>query len=629
MITPVQSKTTNRATTDLRLLVAAAGLCFLLATSMAHAAQQPAAPTVVPDALERIPASTEVVISVRNLKQASDRLAMLNTLMNLNLPPLANTLGMLKNHLGGESIREDGSAAIMLQGMFAEDDDLPFGPSFLVPTVDSAVFIRSLKGDPGRNVSQVALPGGDIAYVRALGREYVLVGIDEAVVERFEPATDGGWADRVRQSASTVRRVVSDGDLSILVRLDLLGERSREGLRSAFEAQEDMLAMLAGSPTQAQMSRTMLRFYLGVFELVLRDGRTAVATLDVSARGLGLNMGIEFKADSPSAKIARRTARSGGGLHWISDQPFLIAAGGDFSGLNLSELVAEVRQLMPEELQGTWFVRLLEAQSAMMGTAEQGAAAVLLPQGGITQLAMGGVDSFSVIRVSDPNRAMMGFRRSLGVLAGARAEGDMEDEPERLFRTNYQPNALSIAGTPVDFFSIESLLKTPEVEDLPGPLAGMLAGAERSGPIRGAVAIKDGHLILATTQARSTLERIIGQAGNSAGGVGSRAELVRLRQIGLNQPASFEAMLSVREIGEIFSTLAPFLGLPKIEVPPQMPPILFAVALDDGAFSARIFTATAVNRFLGSVIKLAAPAERSPEPQTPADDSRPPRPPAF
>lgn len=444
----------------------------------------------------------------------------------------------------------------------------------------------------------------------------------------------------VREAPVNFRSVVGNSDVHVLFNLEKAGASLREWGKIA-SATVGGMGLEAAMGAEAELAMVAMQMYGRLAEMLLEDGRLLAASIEFSSRGLGLDFAVTFKPESEVGRLIRRGPPAHDAMHWLPDRSFLIAGNIDFTGVEIGDLFGRFRAGLPEETQNHWMTNLVGHQAMMMAWARRGAHVMYWPEGGAAGITGGsggaggsaGLESFTVTEMGeDAQRALISFRRSLGTMSGVRLPagpaGDGEARP--MFRTTYRPAALTIDGVTVDFFSVQTLMELGGHEGMPEPLADLLGSLGGGGDTVGSVMIKDGRMVVASTQNAAALRRMLAQVGQQQGGLGARRDLANLRRLALHQPANAELMINLQEVTQFYRMLAPILGLPAVEVPRQMPPIMLALATDEAAISGRIFSPTPLNRFLGGIIGAVAAEQMQPQRPAPArDGDRPPRPPSF
>ena len=271
------------------------------------AAPAPVTPGESP--LSVVPAQAPIVVHVKGVERAKDRLTTLlkNALPDLGAIASAQVDEMFKTALEGRKLQGlDPAGPVFLAFLeFPTGDAAP--PAALIARVTKYTDFRDglLTDDERKSVK------GDAAgYERAeiMGREYFFIdrGAYAVVTPHKETATQltkkqPGLDGKI---SSAVGRKLLDADLSAYVNLAAVTKEYGDQLKAARQFMEAAIEAGPGAGTDKQSAEMAKAMFGAVFQM-LDDGRALVLALEFRPEGLAVHLQAQVGADTPTNKLLK------------------------------------------------------------------------------------------------------------------------------------------------------------------------------------------------------------------------------------------------------------------------------------------------------------------------------------
>ncbi len=604
-------------------------LAGLIATALAGQAK--AGGGEVPEVYQMIPLDAPVAIVVPNLSALSQKVAKLNEqALDSMVPNMVDLLGEMKMTMGiEEGLNEEGSLAIALTDAQALNPDMPKGLDaddpqddkppmiMLIPVKDYDAFVVGYGGDPAEKVTQLFLPDGSHGYAKKFGG-YAVLAPNQQDAQAYQPPPANGLTARVGRIG---RRCLASSDAAFLVNIEALAPVFQPQFEEAItqlkaEMDREMSKPQAGMDAEMMVFvRVILEAYFDAAQAVWRDSASCVVGLDLDDQGLGFSGTLQFKANSPSAKVFGTGQGAGPLLSQLPNQDYMMAFSADMRGLHCQPLLDDLVSKFPEDAdhQMTGMIKdglAMWKQSPAMAMAYYPPAGPPMGMmGGMMGGVMGGMmNSVGVIQTEDPQAYLEMYQSMIEKANGlkvapapdqdAKAEagnpqGDGEAPQVSIFAT-YTPNALEISGVQVNEYQIQYQYP-PEVMQQMGPIAPMMAMFGGMG-YNGYIAAKGSSVVMTTTRDGQLMQQALASVDQN-NGLGTQGQIEQVRQDGLWPHTVMEGYISVNGVMGGVNTFMAMMGQPPIEVPEGLPPMATAVSVEQNGIATRLYVPTEIVRF--------------------------------
>ncbi len=534
-------------------------------------------------ALEHVPAGAEIILAVPNLAGASEAIASFRQATGLPTEELDDVLGELKRELGLDAgIDDDGALLVVFVGV-GEAITVGIEPAIMImiPVTDYAQFVEGLGGDGEAELTPVMLPDTPDAHATRLGDHALIAESHDALqaLDRedlgVELAGLGGAGDRAVATAQAMLYI----DIAALA----------PALRQSLDMLEFQLEMLAD---EARMMDPQSAVVFDIIDAVGRDLaemaldglRSALLSLHVGEAGLSFDQHVGLVADSQLAGFfPGGEAQAKPELDRLPDIPWLVASTIDLTVLDLDRIAEVVLELMPDadELPEAvrWIAPLVEPSMQAMRLTRSGAMVLQVPE----MMMMGGGEFMRGVQITrvDDVEAFLQLQRELteamdGVEVPISDPWQMADEPRhaRMVAT-YEPDVFQIDGIAVAEMTID--------HELPEDLDPMMA-AQSSAMY---IAAKGERIVTTMTLDRELLREALALI-DTADGLGTAPALEAAREAGLPPNAFAEGYLSLPAIAELANGFVMMLGMPAIEVDPDVQPATYGAAVEEGVVTQRL-----------------------------------------
>ena len=577
----------------------------------------PVSGAALPAVLDQVGADPAVVVIVPSMNQFSQKVAAWAKKLGAEgNPPTDNMLGQIKQDTGFENgIDDNGAFALVVPDLTkAIENDTDPDTVALVAVSDYAAFVGTLGGDPAAEVTPLTMKYGQTAYAKKLGA-YAVVSESQEAVAAF---TGGGAADQIMALAGKAGgQCLATSDASVIVnaaksapQLQELVDKAMEEIKREFDQKKDDPQFQQYAPF-AEMA---LDFYDRAAQAVLRDTQAFVLGVDLNEQGAGTTHAMQFKPGSYLAGLFQ-----GGGaaaeLAKIEEQPYLMAQSMDLQGLAIGALIEEFDQIitaLPDNPEGDGpevkflgtMKTLVEDVVEMIKPIKGGAVAYLPPQDlagmGMGQTVFRGVSIYHTTdaegygeKFADVIKGYNNFSQMVQEMA---VQEHGPDAPQMSFTATYTPNVLEIDGVTVDQYQTQ-VQYPPEMMQELGPMMPWMMMMGATGQT-GYLAVKDDHVIMTTVPDTQLVKSALASI-KAGGGLGTNGPIQKLRAQALPADPVMEFYISVGglvDTGNMF--MAMMMGQPlPIEVPADLPPVAWAMGVDEGGLVGRLYVPVEVVDF--------------------------------
>lgn len=532
-----------------------------------------------PPALDYVPHGAIMVASVDNVGQLGGNIQAL--VESLGMDEVAQNIAMGTMMMGGMGVKPDGSAALVIMDGDLDAIQQGQGPVALIAEfTDYDAFITNFGGDPDADIAEFEM-NGQPAFARELGNGFVAIGPDKATLEAID--SEGGHGDALAEWSGAVGREISD-DSNLVLMADiqackpLLGDatdRMNEGLAQAEE--------MGGE--QGAFGAAIARTFVDSF---LRDGRVGLIGMHIDESGVAIDIAAQFEEGSELAGFFAKEGDANGLLGHLPQVPILLAAAFDSSHPGVQKIIANIGAMRQEMIADAAPSQML----GMLASADGGAVVI----GNSAALLSGGLFSNSAVylKTEEPARVMDANQEALAAVNGMEQQGTT-------MKTTYTENALTVAGAPVDSWSVAMQLDpdSPMAQQMQMGLMGLFGPA--GGP-SGYMAQIEGGVVGTLSQNRRLLETAI-NAARAGNGLSDHADMVAATE-NLRGHNIAEFYVGV---GNILNTVTSVMGMMGMEMDVQIPEdigsVPLAIGSNDGGVRIRTFLPTNV---IVTVSELAA-----------------------
>lgn len=567
---------------------------IVILSGMAAAAMAMPAWAEVPAAMDRVPADALMAASIRNLGQFQTKAEGLATMFGADPEGAEFAEAMKYLNIGG--LNKDGSVAFVIlppapgaePGLDEEEGEEGDAPPMVVilPVKDFATLSKSLGGD-GQAFGMVSIeqePG----YLKDLGGGYAALGPVEEVVRGFA-GTAGQKGTHEKALGKTGNAVADASDMLFVANIPALAPMIEAG----FEQMKEQMEGLAAMTGQAQLGN--MAAMEAFVETYIRDASVGVMGVKSGESGISFDLATQFKEGSQTAGVLTDKGSAHTLLNRLPNKPFLFAFAADLSGAGMKKIVGDMIEMtkqadpqaaeLAQGLNLMGMIRASDGVAYLVGTSPAG-----LFGGGLF------ANTVQYFKTSEPAELVKTLQEGATKLNGQEISGTT-------YQTTYQTGATTVAGTPVDAWSMRMKFdpNNPAAQQIQ-QAQGMLFGpAGLAGFIAPAV---DGVVI---TLSKNTA--LLGEAlaaAQEAKGLGTDASLTAITRE-LPADRTMESFVSVKGILDmVVPLMSMMMGPMDFEVPAELPPVATGATTRDGGFRMTTFIPMEV---LQTVRKLMASME--------------------
>lgn len=507
----------------------------------------------VTPAMDRIPASTPVVFTIKNASKFHASINNVATSLKLPVEEMAG-LAHMEKMIKLDGVNGEGSAALAMLSLDNEKyADHP--PLVLVlPVKDYAAMAKKL-GGKGEGLEEVKIEDEPM-FVKDLGGGFAVMGPIKEIVEKFEGKAGNSKAHETLMG--TTGKAISDSsDAYLLADMKDVGPMMKKKV-DEMKSQMDQMAEL-GAPGANPAGVAM---FTGMVDGFIRDAASGVVGFKATDAGVSLDMGAQFKEGSEYAGYFSSKGKAGsliGNLPKL-DQGFLFAMAMDTSAPAIKtalKKMVEASKAGPEAANMFAGLNPLESVESMDGMA------FCMGQ---TPALMGGLFLNTTMYVKSQNPAAYTkfMKDAMSSLNGKTVQG-------MTYQTTYEAGGAKVAEKPVDAWSMKFQMdqNNPAAAQI-GQVQMMLFGP---GGMGGYASQIDSGVVVTYAKNSELMGKAL-EAAKSGGGLNSDAGMKEV-QAQLPADRCFEAQIGVKSIME---TAIGFMGMmgggpTNFNVPQDLPPI--------------------------------------------------------
>lgn len=547
-------------------------------------------PAAAPKLVGEIPSGAPVFIVINNLQGLSTKLAAFDNALGLGQPTLTNALGFAKAMTGMVAGVDDngslGMAMLNLPLPNAAGEQQPPRVVLLVPVTDYNAFLGNFQPQTDGAVSQIQMTGKPM-FVKQAGGYAVISDLQDAVAN-YAPAAGN---DFEKNSGHFGSKVLGGSDLMIYVDLGTVGPVLQPFVAMGLmQVQQQMADPALGE--EGKMAQAMVGLYGDTFNAILRDSKSAVIGLDLSAQGIGLSGSVQFKPDTPTALMFAKSGKDTLNFNRLPNRPYLMATSMDMSALPLEQMLNAIASRFPAD---NGFSGIMKNAVEMMKSAgAEAQQAYYSPD-----LAAGPgsfLNSVSVYTSDNPAEFIKQYKQSILSM------NNIQIAPNSKYMTSYTDNVMQIDGKNVDQFSLKMQLPPEAMQQL-GPAAMLFAG-DMGGyvvPTQQAVVMSQGADPMLIKQAIAVAD------GKGENALNADAGITAMRKQ-LYDHRVAETYIGIGSIMNLANTfIAMFAPDAALDVPQNLPPVASSLSVHETGVGTRTFVPlTTIVAVKNAVMKVMA-----------------------
>lgn len=548
-----------RTMTTLSLLTLSA------ATLAAHAG--------APDALDRVPADTDVVVSIAKVADFLADLDQVNRLLGENASPEIMFAAAMVRGMPGMNL--DGSAVIVVD--VPEDPNAGTQPTgiVLLPVSDFAAFTQKREATDG--LVKMPFPDQDV-YARDLGAGLVALS-DNADAVRAYDATKGNLKAHTARLGGSGNRLLNGSEVAILLNADSMRPHLDQVI-AGIKEQGAMIGMMGG-----EQAAVGYNAFVTVATTAINDLAAGAFGVTIDDKGMSYDMAMNFTEGSASAAKFAKGGKTEGLLGHLPAGPYMFAMSFDTSAPSAEKIAAAVEAMkanLPEELRAQMGMGFGQMTLKDLTELTNGVSFVM----GSTPGLMGGglfANTTQYISTDKPGA----YRQALMTLMN---EADGKANQGVTIDTNVSPDAVTIDGVDLTAYGVTFQMDPDAVQGMgampvdPTMMMQMMFGPT-GGPAGYLGEVEDG-VVQTLTQGPELTKRAIA-AAKQGKGLGADERVTRVAGA-LPEDRAAEVFIG---IDEILNTVGPMLmmfgAIPEFEPVDALDPVALALTFDDGGFTGR------------------------------------------
>jgi hypothetical protein len=523
----------------------------------------------VPEALDRVPASTPVVISIGNVNAFFAQAEAITTALQQQEAQMG--VQMAKMMLSMPGINAEGSAALAMTSVENLEGQEEPPMVAIIPVTDYAAMVGAF-GGTGEGLEALDFEGNTV-FIRDIGDGFAAIGPTESVLADFNAAA-GNTGDHNDMIGATGNRMSDDNAVLIIANMDELREPMLAGWEEASANMDQMMAMGG----QADQIAGQMEFADAMVRGFARDADRALMGISGGDYGFSFEIGANFKEGTEFANTFADSGDASSMLGKLPGGPYLFAYAMDYSAPGIQGMLGKIAEMGEQAGQFPGMNPMAFLENAT------GLAQVMgVSPGGL----MGGGLLTNMTAVISSNDA--------GALVGAFGEqiGQANDQVVNgiSMTTSYADAAESIGGADAHRWSIQMLpdMSQPSAMQMQ-MMMPMLFGP--SGGPAGYIAATDDSTVVVTYSTKSkNVEDAINAARN--GGALATDQLLMQQAERLHAEPFMVAYVDGGSIlNTVLPTLAMFMGPVNVDVPEHVTPLAMSVASGGGGMSFRTVVPT-------------------------------------
>jgi hypothetical protein len=538
----------------------------------------------VPSIVDRVPADAAITIAIPSIENLEKDIRSVATIFGapagmINLDSILSQVGM------GGVVAKNGPLAFFVV-MPGEGQTEP-SQGVIFTTADFAGVVKAVGGKEENGIATAEI-AGEPAYFKKLDGEFVFVSPSMEFAKKFEGKK--GSAEAMKTLIGPMGDKASDkSDLSILINFDKVRPFVEMGLDQAMAQMEQ-----APIPEEQLEQLTQMMEVFG--STVVKDAKAIVASVNIDASGVSLDLTTRFADGSKLAEIAATPGNAPSLLGKVPAMPYLAVLTADFANPGVRKLAALFPEPKPAAKDGAKDAAKADAKKpADMMDMKLMKQSMELSDGSATVIGvspaglMGGLLTRSVTYTATKKPAEL-------LKLTKDAMNKMADSG--LAEVTITDGGAEVGGKKVDVYDVR--LK-PDGEN---PMAAqMMAGLYgMAGGPNGYISTTENGIITTFAKSSELMEKSV----KAAGGSETLADDKVLAATGKNLPSGRVAEIYVGIKG-ILDSVGGFLAMAnpnfKLDLPENLPPVALSIAPGGGSVQATIYAPMPVLKVLGDVAK--------------------------
>lgn len=575
-VDPCRKEKTLMATLKAKCAILSAGLLCTLAGLTPAQAQ---------DAMDRVPSKAAIIISMKNAEGFMKEFEAFQKSMGMEE---AGPLEQIDQLLSLKGLNRTGSVSMAIlpeaDGKMNFDADEPNG-IIIAPVTNYAEFVKALGAKSAEGIQQISFDGKD-GFVKDLGGGYAAISNQKVTLDTYD-AKSIQAADRVKAMGNTGTMIRDRSDMFVMVNVPMFKDKIEEGLGTAKE--EAAAGPMGAMPGMEALSASMDKMF-DFMTSAVGDAQVAVVGLDLSEKGVSLDLGAQFKEGSEMAGFFAQQGDSAKLLNFVPNQPFLVAGAFDTSSESVRKMLKGISDFSKSMQDAVKDMAAAAGQGegdptdlfGFMNNTDQldkidGTAFVM---GANPSGIMGGLfaNTSTYMVMKDPTGYRDQAKKALEATNGKKAAG-------MSFKSNYMSAASTIKGVEVDSWTA-SIEPSP---DDPNGMQMMMAMNMIFGPggMGGMTAIVDKSVVSTMSQNTQLMTSAI-TAAKEGKGLGAEASMQAI-QAALPKNRLFEFYLGSKSIMDTVAGVGAMMGGEATFTPPEkVSPLAIAGTAEKGGMAFHI-----------------------------------------
>lgn len=305
------------------------GLMCYTAAMVALVAGSQVALADLPAALDRVPADTKMVVTIRNMERLDQRITALSDALNIPMDIEGNPMMMAKGLLGTPGLNKSGSMSIVMvesgdQGMDAMDQGDEPQVVMIVPVSDYSAFVKAMGSKTTEGVSTLEFEGQE-GFAKDIGGGFAALSPQRGLLDTFDGKT-GNLKDQRSLLGKVNQQVANNADVMITMNMNGLRSQMKEGVTAMKDQAQMMAGMMAGQAEAAPIDpEKMITAFTGFLDQFADQSQSVVFAMGFGESGVWMDMGAQFKEGTEMATAMATGGSSGKYIDRLPKQPFLFA----------------------------------------------------------------------------------------------------------------------------------------------------------------------------------------------------------------------------------------------------------------------------------------------------------------
>lgn len=402
-------------------------LAFLASLPVVAQAQTPAKKIQLAETFDLLPSEFQMILAVPDLSTLSDRAAVINDQLDLQITGLTDLLNEFKRATGMDrGVNGNSSLFLVVQNVESllppppadKKNPNPKAPEArfiaMIPVADYADFVANFGGSADDLVASLKLPNGQPAFSKVY-KSYAIISSKKKLVEDYKPGL-------TRRALSQIigehgMQVLTQSDISVILKPQGLTENGYQQLVNLLkpapkpqdENQPKPQAMQQ-TDEDASNSKLFANLYNTALLRVVKDSSNIVLGFGSNDKSMSVNVAMSFE---PGSTMAGRLSGDAGPTTLIDRLPrrdYLYAFDSNFNNVDLGKMIEDLTTQLKEA--GTWYAPLVEKAAPLFDQVQEIDHVFYAPQGTIG-LGTRVMNSVMLLKVKDAQSFVSQFQQFL------------------------------------------------------------------------------------------------------------------------------------------------------------------------------------------------------------------------